>query len=197
MATDVIPDLMSRLTVASIFIKGGYGLEIAPWTNPLLLVGCRMCYVEINPDHITMPGQVVDNGEALSTVADGSLDFIIACHVMEHFRNPIKAIEIHLRKLKPTGGFLYYILPDKDLGSCDVNRETTPFSHLVEDYRNNTPPDRGDPGHIHVWNAEAAREFFDSCNTLLGNPYKLVHFSVNPPNKEDIIMLQKMPEATP
>jgi SAM-dependent methyltransferase len=179
-----------RLRIASIFITSGYGLEIAPWENPLHIPGCNIRYIEIDPGHITQEGQVLDNGEVLSTAEDESLDFIIACHVLEHFRNPIKAIETHLRKLRPKG-YLYYILPDKDLGTCDVHREVTAFAHLVDDYRRNEPPDRGDPGHLHVWNASAARCFFDACNTLLGNPYHIVHFSVNPPNKEDIVMLQK------
>jgi len=183
-----------RLTIASIFIKGGDGLEIAPWENPLFVAGCNIRHVEINPEHVTQPGQILDNGEVLATVPAGSLDFIIACHVLEHFENPIGAIRTHLGKLKPHG-WLYYILPDKNFKTCDQFRDTTPFEHMLEDYRNNKPPARSDPGHLHVWNDETAYEFFVEVNKLLGHPYRLVHFSVNPPNLENIIMLEKVREA--
>lgn len=74
---------------------------------------------------------VVDDGERLTTFADGSLDFIVANHFLEHTGDPISTIETHLRKLAP-GGALFYAVPDKRY-TFDVSRPVTPLEHMLRD----------------------------------------------------------------
>lgn len=57
-----------------------------------------------------------DNGDAhtLPGIADNSLDFIHASHVLEHLERPEEALKTWLRVLKP-GGWLTILLPEKSL----------------------------------------------------------------------------------
>ncbi len=66
-----------------------------------------------------------------ATVADGSQDFIVANHFLEHTGDPISTIETHLRKLAP-GGALFYAVPDKRY-TFDVARAVTPVEHMLRD----------------------------------------------------------------
>jgi predicted SAM-dependent methyltransferase len=75
---------------------------------------------------------VVDDGETLATIDDGSQDFIVANHFLEHTGDPIGTIGNHLAKLKP-GGVLFYAVPDKRY-SFDFRREPTALEHLVRDH---------------------------------------------------------------
>jgi SAM-dependent methyltransferase len=69
---------------------------------------------------------------------DASLDFVIASHVIEHVRNPLRALhEVH-GKLK-SGGRLVLIVPDMRR-TFDRRRPCTSLDHLVLDYES---PDRG------------------------------------------------------
>jgi len=43
----------------------------------------------------------------------GKFDFIYACHVMEHFENPMKALEECYEMLNDNG-WLYFVVPDKE-----------------------------------------------------------------------------------
>lgn len=60
------------------------------------------------------------------------LDFIIACHVIEHVANPIRAILDSLNILK-SGGKIVLIVPDKRK-TFDRKRRLTRISHLIEDF---------------------------------------------------------------
>lgn len=90
---------------------------------------------------------VVDDGEKLDKFFDGSLDFIIANHFIEHCKDPIGTIETHLRKLKE-GGVLFYAVPDKDF-TFDNDREATTFEHLLSDYKE--PNSERDYQHYIEW----------------------------------------------
>jgi predicted SAM-dependent methyltransferase len=90
-------------------------------------------YPEMKGKHIVEP-DIVDDGETLSTVKEGSQDFLIANHVIEHFQNPILFFRNAERVLRP-GGVLFFALPDKEK-TFDRNRPITPFSHLIDDYDN-------------------------------------------------------------
>ena len=63
-------------------------------------------------------------------------DFVIANQVLEHFQNPLLALQNMLRVLKP-GGVLYLSLPDKRF-SFDVDRPVTTVEHVLRDYRRGT-----------------------------------------------------------
>lgn len=78
------------------------------------------------------PVDIVDDGESLSSIADGSADFVIANHMIEHCQNPIATLENHLRVLKPDG-ILYMAVPDKRF-TFDQDRPVTLLEHLVRDY---------------------------------------------------------------
>jgi predicted SAM-dependent methyltransferase len=76
---------------------------------------------------------VVDDGSRLSSFADGSLDFVVANHMLEHVEDPIAAIEHQLRVLGPSG-VLYLTLPDAR-DSFDAKRQRTTVEHLLRDHR--------------------------------------------------------------
>lgn len=92
---------------------------------------------------------VIDDGEALRTIDDGSQDFIIANHFLEHCENPLGTIEAHLEKLKP-GGILFYAVPDKRF-TFDFRRPPTSLEHIVADYEQG--PDRSRREHFEEWAA--------------------------------------------
>jgi SAM-dependent methyltransferase len=90
---------------------------------------------------------VVDDGEALATIADGSQAFIIANHFLEHCEDPIGTIGTHLRKLQP-GGVLFYTVPDKRY-TFDHRRPVTPLEHMIADHEEG--PARSRREHYEEW----------------------------------------------
>jgi SAM-dependent methyltransferase len=68
--------------------------------------------------------------EGLSQFSDGSLDFVVCCHVLEHLKNPIQAIREFFRVLK-TGGLAALAVPDKHF-TFDVNRPLTAWEPLED-----------------------------------------------------------------
>ncbi len=123
----------------------GRGLEIGPLHRPLprhrgmtvdsidrySLDELRAAYPELWEYPITEP-TILGDAATLETVADGSYDFVIAAHVIEHMRNPLGAIEQWIRVLRP-GGFLYLIVPDKRT-TFDRHRVRTTVPHMVLDF---------------------------------------------------------------
>lgn len=79
--------------------------------------------------------------------ADGSFDFILNEHVLEHITNPIKAINEWVRTLK-IGGHLYLFLPHKERTN-DMFREVTSLNHLIEDFNQDIAFD--DETHFNDW----------------------------------------------
>jgi SAM-dependent methyltransferase len=90
---------------------------------------------------------IVDDGEVLGTIPDGSQAFIIANHFLEHCEDPIGTIGTHLRKLEP-GGVLFYTVPDKRY-TFDFRRPLTPISHMVEDHEQGA--ERSRRAHYEEW----------------------------------------------
>jgi len=69
---------------------------------------------------------------------------VLSAHVLEHIANPIRAITSWKNLLKDHG-FLLIIVPEKS--HCfDINREYTQFSHILDDYNNQT--DEADLSHL-------------------------------------------------
>jgi predicted SAM-dependent methyltransferase len=81
--------------------------------------------------------------EELTCFKSSSLNFIGASHVIEHLRNPIKAIVTAYDRLAK-GGWLFLVVPDKRFMS-DVHRHATTLDHLLEDFYN--PSLERDFGH--------------------------------------------------
>jgi SAM-dependent methyltransferase len=86
----------------------------------------------VTQGHDFVPLTYVMGMEDMSAIPDASLDFVIACHVIEHLRNPLRAFEQVYRKLKP-GGQYVLVVPDKHL-TFDRDRAVTTLEHLVEDF---------------------------------------------------------------
>ena len=134
-----------RRLVAATFLAGT-GLEIGALHNPLPLPAtARARYV----DRLDKPGlyehypelrqfdlvhvDVVDDGERLTTIADESVDFVIANHFLEHCEDPLTTLENLLRVARP-GGSIYIAVPDKRR-TFDRDRTITPLDHLLDDRR--------------------------------------------------------------
>lgn len=88
--------------------------------------------------------QFIAEGTHLVGIADESYDFVIASHSIEHFANPLKAIDEWLRVLKPSG-VLLVIAPDKRF-TFDHRRCVTPFDDLLNHYKLGT--DEYDLSHL-------------------------------------------------
>lgn len=138
---------LTRELLADLFIRGR-GLEIGAFNSPLAVpAGVEVKYVDRATadelqDHVRFlgdtdnpvitPPDIVDDGHILSTIPDGSQDFIISCHVLEHCEDPIAAVGNWLRVLRPNG-IAFIALPDKRF-TFDVDRSVTQFSHLLRDH---------------------------------------------------------------
>jgi hypothetical protein len=120
------------------------GLEIGALHRPLWLPpGARVEYVDYktraeNVDRYPeLAGQtivetdLVDDGFSLSRVADGSVDFLIASHALEHSPDPLSTLQIWRNKLRPQG-VLFLAVPIAE--RCyDNGRPITSLAHLRED----------------------------------------------------------------
>lgn len=83
----------------------GTGIEIGPLHHPIQIPPhVKVSYVDkfsyeklcqhnpdVLPDQIVRPDIVCDTA-SLDLIPDGSLDFVIASHLIEHLHNPLKAI---------------------------------------------------------------------------------------------------------
>lgn len=138
----------------------GEGLEVGPLHLPLKLPAhARARYVDRMPvDRLReeypelagwdlTPVDVIDDGERLETIAEGSQDFIVANHFLEHCEDPIGTIETHLGKLKP-GGVLFYAVPDKRY-TFDFRRPVVTLEHMVSDYERG--PEGSRRAHYEEW----------------------------------------------
>lgn len=74
--------------------------------------------------------------DGLHPFADGSLDFIIASHLLEHLPNPLGFLKECHRVLR-NSGILYLVVPDKDY-TFDRDRQRTCLAHLIEDLDSHT-----------------------------------------------------------
>lgn len=148
-----------RAFVARRYI-GGSGIEIGALGTPLdLPPGAQVKYVdrmglddlyrefpEMAQRKLQAP-DIIDDGETLASIPDGSLDFIVANHFLEHCENLLGTLRTHTAKLRP-GGRLFYAVPNRD-HTFDRHRQTTPFSHLVQDDQEG--PEKARAAHYMEW----------------------------------------------
>jgi SAM-dependent methyltransferase len=86
------------------------------------------------------PGrQFIAEGAQLDAVADGSYDYLLSCHSLEHLANPLRALE-NWRRVLRDGGVLLLILPHKE-GTFDHLRPVTALAHLEADLANDVGED--------------------------------------------------------
>jgi SAM-dependent methyltransferase len=136
----------------------GEGIEFGAGTGPMPVpICCEVKYADFfsgedlkdrayttqGMDFVRLSYQM--GMEDMSQVPDASLDFVIACHVIEHLRNPLRAFEQVYRKLKP-GGRYVLVVPEKRL-IFDRDREVTPLAHLVADFED--PSKERDVAHYY------------------------------------------------
>jgi hypothetical protein len=137
----------------------GVGLEIGALDRPLTLprnarahyldrmvpAQLRKHYPELGTRRLYV--SLVANGEDLGCIADGSLRFLIANHVIEHLEDPMAAIELFLRKLG-NGGILFLAVPDMRR-TFDHGRAETTCEHLREDHQSGSSHSRAQ--HFDEW----------------------------------------------
>lgn len=149
----------ARFLLGERFLRGD-GIEIGALHQPLPVPPCarvryvdRMAVEELRQEYPELADwdlveiDAIDDGESLSTIDDGSQDFIVANHFLEHCEDPIGTIETHLEKLKP-GGVLFYAVPDKRF-TFDFKRPSTPLEHVVADHEEG--PGRSHREHYEEW----------------------------------------------
>lgn len=78
---------------------------------------------------------------------DGTFEFILSEHVLEHIANPIKSLCQWIEKLA-VGGKLIIVLPHKERTN-DCHRQVTSLEHLIKDYQNDVP--YNDETHFQDW----------------------------------------------
>jgi len=141
-----IPHLVNFRNTLRHYITGS-GIEIGALHSPLNISGLpvtsirfvdRLPKEELKKQYPELSNyelvqvDIIDNGEVLDKIENGSLDFIIANHLIEHARNPMGTIGNWLSKLR-SGGIVFMAVPDKH-HTFDIDREVTPLQHLVADY---------------------------------------------------------------
>ena len=157
----------------------GSGIEIGALDTPLSVpLGVSVRYVDRVPterlheqyreltDAVFVPVSIVGDAQDLSALADSSVDFVIANHLLEHLENPIGGLREMLRVIRP-GGVLYLALPDPRV-TFDVDRELTPVEHVVDEFRNGTGHTR--EAHFTEWvqNAEKHVEWMQKAGVKTG-----------------------------
>ena len=172
----------------------GEGLEIGALHRPLPVPGdARVRYVDRMPAaalreaypelavYDLVEVDVVDDGETLGTVADGSADFVIANHFIEHTQSPLRTLGNLLRVLR-AGGVLYLAVPDKRR-TFDAGREVTPLEHVVRDLHEGPQWSRAE--HFEDWarrvDAVAEDEVAARAEQLMADDYS-IHFHVWTPD---------------
>jgi SAM-dependent methyltransferase len=125
------------------------------------------------------PVDVVAPGDDLP-FEDDSLDFVLASHVIEHFPDPIRALEEWVRVARR---YVVVVVPHRDR-TFDRGRELTPVEEFRQ--RRDGRSDPAPPPHDHwsVWTLESflemCREFgFDAVDQLdpddkVGNGFVVV-----------------------
>lgn len=91
------------------------------------------------------PGrQFVCEAGSLEFIADGTYDFVLSSHCLEHLANPLPSLAEWGRVLKDDG-LLVLVVPHKD-GTFDHRRPTTTLGHMIEDRDRRV--DEGDLTHL-------------------------------------------------
>jgi len=107
---------------------------------------------EISRCGSAMKVDIIANGGNIP-LPDGSQDFVVSSHVLEHFPNPIKALLEWDRLVRP-GGIIFMIVPHKER-TFDKHHARTSLQHLIEDFLTNNKALHNNPsGHDHCWITE-------------------------------------------
>jgi SAM-dependent methyltransferase len=177
-----------RRRLAGRYLQGD-GLEVGALHLPLALPrGARARYVdrmsvadlrahypELDEYELVTP-DFIDDGEALTSVPSGSMDFVIVNHLIEHCQDPIGALLSHARVLRE-GGILYLAAPDRRRTDFDREREETSLEHLLRDHEQG--PEGSRSKHYEEWSRFAIKvpdgEVSEHAATLEEQDYS-IHF---------------------
>jgi SAM-dependent methyltransferase len=199
----------------------GNGIEIGALHRPLKVPPtAHVTYVDRLPESVLRshypelasealaPVEVLGTAEDLSAFRDGTVDFLIANHLVEHLEDPIRALKEFHRVLLPDG-VLYLALPDPRI-SFDRDRQLTGLQHLLDEYRTGPAPNRrahyldwaihvdrdSQPEerarvldemdysiHFHVWRPDTFLEFLQAARHEAGLAFELAAFA--PPESAD------------
>jgi SAM-dependent methyltransferase len=99
-----------------------------------------------HPD-LVVETTVIDDGERLASFGDGTVDFVIANHLLEHTEDPIAALESWVRVTRP-GGVILITLPDAR-HTFDSVRPRTTVEHVIADHSDG--PGRSREAHYAEW----------------------------------------------
>jgi SAM-dependent methyltransferase len=123
----------------------GTGVEFGAGTSPMPTpVDCDVQFADFIPEADVRARKEEAGGDDFATldyvmgiedphlIPDGSVNFVVASHVIEHIRNPLRAFEAIYRKLRPGGQFVL-VVPDKNR-TFDRDRPLTTLEHLILDY---------------------------------------------------------------
>jgi SAM-dependent methyltransferase len=123
----------------------GTGIEIGGFEHPARLphadkiIRCdritqqeaQALFREVDPTRLPVVDVCLDlDTEGLAHFADRSLDFVVCCHVLEHLKNPIKALQEMFRVLK-VGRMAALAVPDKNF-TFDRQRPLTDLKKLKD-----------------------------------------------------------------
>jgi len=126
----------------------GSGIELGPGPHPFPVehTGATVAYVDRwEPDEnrelfvelegydFVQPDIACDlNTDRLKMLDDGSQDFVIASHVLEHMANPLGILDDIHRVLRP-GGVALVLLPDMRR-TFDRDRPVTMLDHVITEF---------------------------------------------------------------
>ena len=144
----------------------------------------RAHYSELAAASLVAP-DIIDEAETLSSVADGSQDFVIASHVLEHTDRVLLSIENQMRVLR-RGGIAVIIVPMR-CATFDHLRGVTSWEHLLDEYRRPAALAENREEHFREWAVSSAlravpaapfAEYVQSTMTSNGGKGYSIHFHV-------------------
>jgi SAM-dependent methyltransferase len=183
--TLVFPDS----ALAHHYLDGLSGIEIgAAMHNPFNIPGCKFVDRTDNPNDVFKQASVklcgqlnpvdyVAEGDDLP-FEDGTWDYVLSSHVLEHFFDPIKALKEWYRVLKP-GGYIFMIVPKVDSAPGE-DRPPASLQELIDRHEGRIKPEEvymggftsvieapdvplGEHGHWAVYSLES---LFSLCRYL-------------------------------
>jgi SAM-dependent methyltransferase len=189
LAADRFGATFGRDAIARRFVKGS-GIEIGALHNPLRVPRSvdvryvdRMTVPELRRQYPELARErlvevdVIDDGERLESIADGSQDFVVANHFLEHSQDPVGALVNMFRVLRERG-ILYLAVPDKRF-TFDSKRPLTSLEHVLADHRDGAGRSRR--AHFEEWarlvDEVPENEVDAHVESLLARDYS-IHFHV-------------------
>jgi SAM-dependent methyltransferase len=137
----------------------GHGIEIGALANPVPAPNGHVLYLDrwgleaLREIYPAEPGLIapdcIDDAQTLATFEDASLDFVVACQVIEYCGDVLAALQSMCRVLRP-GGILFLSVADMRQ-TPDRRRPVTPLGHLAADYVHG--PAGSWAGHLQEWAA--------------------------------------------